>query len=93
MYRAKPSTATFRVGRRGRKSSTWCRIALAECTHGLWQIRGADSSNTWWWFCMLTGHPEWADDANRDCWYRSTIVALDAIAAGYGDHWTGWRLA
>ena len=60
---------------------------------GLWQFRGADSSNTWAWLCGVTGHAEWDDDANRDDWYRSTIVALDAIALGYGDHWAGYRLA
>lgn len=60
---------------------------------GLWQFHGEETSNTWAWMCELTDHAGWSDDANRDDWYMSTIVALDAIALGYGDHWTGWRLA
>ncbi len=57
---------------------------------GLWQFRGRDSSNTWAWLCGVTGHPEWADDANRRDPVKTTIVALDAIALGYGEHWRGW---
>jgi hypothetical protein len=60
---------------------------------GLWQVKGEDTTGTWGWFCELTGHPEWKEDENRFDWYRATIVSLDAIALGYGDHWAGWRLA
>jgi hypothetical protein len=58
---------------------------------GLWQWHGAESVNTWAWACELTGHAAWADDANRADALKSTIVALDMIAAGWGHLWTGWR--
>lgn len=58
---------------------------------GLWQFHGAESANTWAWACERTGRPEWADDSNRADPLKSTIVALDMIADGYGWLWTGWR--
>lgn len=59
---------------------------------GLWQFHGAESVGTWAGACELTGHAEWADDANRADPVRSTIVALDMIERGYGWLWTGWRM-
>lgn len=38
LYLARPDIAIGRVGRRGGKSSTWCRVAVAECTSGTWTI-------------------------------------------------------
>lgn len=75
--------------------SAWDAAAVGDngLAVGLWQFHGEETSNTWAWMCELTDHAGWSDDANRDDWYMSTIVALDAIALGYGDHWTGWRLA
>jgi hypothetical protein len=58
---------------------------------GLWQWHGAESVNTWAWACELTGHAAWADDANRADALKSTVVALDMIADGYGWLWTGWQ--
>jgi len=60
---------------------------------GLWQFHGEESSDTWGWLCRITGHPEWSDDENRSDPVLSTVVAVEAIALGYGDHWTGWRIA
>jgi hypothetical protein len=38
LYAAEPHIAIGRVGRRGGKSSTWCRVAVAEATAGTWEI-------------------------------------------------------
>jgi len=74
--------------------SAWNPQAIGDngLSVGLWQFRGADSSNTWSWLCKVTGYPEWGDDSNRSDPVLTTIVATKAISMGYGDHWSGWRL-
>jgi len=57
---------------------------------GLWQIHGETTYGTWSWLCRITGHPEWADDANRDDPVKESIVSLDSIALGYEQLWAGW---
>lgn len=59
---------------------------------GLWQFHGDESVGTWGWACQLTGHEDWADDVNRLDPVVSSIVALEMIALGWGDLWTGWRM-
>ena len=78
-----------------RLESAWDPRAVGDngLAVGLWQFRGKDSSGTWGWLCKVTGHPEWSDDLNRLDPVKESIVALDAIALGYGDHWSGWRVA
>jgi hypothetical protein len=75
--------------------SAWDAAAVGDngLAVGLWQWHGAESVNTWAWACELTGHGEWADDATRADAVKSTIVALDMIALGYGWLWTGWGVA
>ena len=75
--------------------SAWDAAAVGDngLALGLWQWHGSESVNTWAWACELTGHGEWGDDANRADAIRSTIVALDMIALGYGWLWTGWGVA
>lgn len=77
-----------------RLESGWDPTAVGDngLAAGLWQFHGAESSDTWSWLCNVTGHPEWSDDQNRFDPVISSIVALDAIAMGYGEHWTGYRI-
>jgi len=74
-----------------RLESSWDPEAVGDdgMAVGLWQFH----SRTWRWGCDLTGYSEWRDLTNRVDPVKSSIVALDMIALGYGHHWVGWRRA
>lgn len=63
IFAAQPLFVTGRVGRRGGKSSTWCRLAVSECTAGTWHIPPDDVPS----FLIMSADREQAADRIRTC--------------------------
>lgn len=63
MYAAEPDVAIGRVGRQGGKSTTWCRVAVAEATCGTWNIP-PDSTPM---FVIMSADRDQAADRVKTC--------------------------